>query len=235
MTLRSTRVLASGPRCADTSRMRLAFRLATILAFAYTGCAVAQDTPATPPAGPKITPPGPATLSAAMEATLRKAGFTELQILPNSVLVRGKDKAGQPVAMVLNPATMTEVVTLDPHSGTAAGGDGTPLTGSATFVTALPSETLASRLIGTPLLGHTGETLGTIRDLAVDHGGIRAYVIRIGGVLGIGARYAAVTPAAIALRFDGTVRRYKATMDATPEQMKAAPDFKYEAVDDAAR
>lgn len=170
-----------------------------------------------------------------MEATLRKAGFTDLQVLPNSVLVRGKDKAGQPVAMVLNPATMTEVVTLDPHSGPAAAGNGAPLTGSATFVTALPRETLASRLIGTPVLGRAGETLGTIRDLAVDHGGIRAYVVRIGGVLGIGARYAAVTPAALSLVSDGTTGRYKATMDATAEQMKAAPEFKYDAVDEATR
>ncbi len=171
-----------------------------------------------------------------MTATLRKAGFTDLQIMPNSVFVRGKDKAGNPVAMVLNPSSMTDMVTLDPHSGSAAGGNGAgTLTGSATFATVLPSEKLASRIIGTDVADKAGNVLGTIRDIAVDHGGVHAYVLRVGGLLGIGERYTAVTPTAIILAFDKGTGRYKATMDATPDQMKAAPEFKYGDLDEAAK
>lgn len=169
-------------------------------------------------------------LSADMEASLRKSGFTDLQVMPNSILVRGKDKSGNPVAMVLNPSSMTEIVTLDPHSGSAAGGDGAkaPLTGNSAFATVLPTARLASTLIGLKVRDLDGEEIGTVKDLAVDHGGIQAYIIGTGGVLGIGDRYVAVAPVAITLIYDQSANSYRATMNATAEQLKAAPAFTYE-------
>ena len=167
-------------------------------------------------------------LSADMETTLRKAGFTELRIMPNSVFVRGKDKAGNPVAMVINPGSMTEMVMLDPHSGPAAGGTGaTPLTGSSTFTTVLPTEKLASSLIGLAVSGTAGDTIGTIKDLAIDHGGLHAYIIGVGGLFGVGDRYVAITPSAINLTYDRAAKTYRAAMSATAEQLKAAPEFKF--------
>ena len=187
----------------------------------------------TPPAAPDKVNDG--ALSADMEASLRKAGFTDLQVMPNSILVRGKDKSGNPVAMVLNPSSMTEVVTLDPHSGSAAGGDGAqtsptgaPLTGNAAFATVLPTARLASTLIGLKVRDLDGEEIGTVKDLAVDHGGIQAYIIGTGGVLGIGDRYVAVAPVAITLIYDQSANSYRATMNATAEQLKSAPAFTYE-------
>ena len=219
--------------------MRLiSFAIAASLLY-IPAVAAAQGTSAPAPAtqAPAVpAQPKPAALSTDMEATLRKAGFTDLRILPNAVFVRGKDKTGHPVAMVLDPASMTEVVTLDPHSGSAAGGDGAAtLTGSATFATVLPSERLASRLIGTDVNSKQGTLLGTIRDIAVDHGGVHAYVVRVAGLFGIGERYVAVTPGALALAFDAGSKRYSATMDATPEQMRAAPEFKYGDLDEATK
>ena len=168
-------------------------------------------------------------LSKDMEATLRKAGFTDLQIMPNSILVRAKDKAGQPVAMVLNPHSMTEMVTLDPHSGSAAAGNGThaPLTGSATFTTVLASERLASTIIGLKIHTRSGDDLATIKDIAIDHDGVQAYILAVGGLLGIGDRYVAVTPSAVTVAYDQVANSYAATMAATAEQLKAAPDFSY--------
>ena len=215
--------------------MRLIRAIPALLALAWPLAAAAQGAPPpTPPPPPKPAQPSPAALSADMEATLRKAGFSDLQIMPNSVFVRGKDKSGNPVAMVLNPGSMTDMVTLDPHSGSAAGGNGAAtLTGSATFAAVLPSERLASRIIGTDVTDKAGNVLGTIRDIAIDHGGVHAYVLRVGGLLGIGERFAAVTPTAITLAFDQGSGRYKATMDATSDQLKAAPEFKYGDVEDA--
>ena len=190
------------------------------------------------PASAQQPPPLPksATLSADMEASLKQAGFTDLQIMPNSVFVRGKDKAGQPVAMVLHPGSMTEMVTLDPHTGSAAGGNGAaPLTGNSTFVAVLPNEKLATRVVGTDVVDKKGETLGTIRDIAIDHGGVHAYILSVGGLFGLGERFAAVTPTAIDLTFDPKAERYHATMDATIDQIKAAPEFKYRDIDQAAK
>lgn len=202
-----------------------------LLAALLLPCAVLAD--AAKPAPPVKAPDKPArdgALSADMEASLRKAGFTDLQIMPNSILVRGKDKAGNPVAMVLNPSSMTEVVTLDPHSGSAAAGNGaqTPLTGSSTFPTVLPSARLASTLIGLQVRSADGQEIGTVKDLAVDHDGIEAYIIGTGGVLGIGDRYVAVAPLAITLVYDQAANSYHATTKATADELKAAAPFTYE-------
>ncbi len=196
---------------------------------------VAPGAPAPQPAQAAADKAHDGALSADMAASLRKAGFTDLQVMPNSILVRGKDKSGNPVAMVLNPSSMTEVVTLDPHSGSAAGGDGgqttptgAPLTGNSVFATVLPTARLASTLIGLKVRDLDGEEIGTVKDLAVDHGGIQAYIIGTGGVLGIGDRYVAVAPVAITLIYDQSANSYRATMNATAEQLKAAPAFTYE-------
>ncbi len=174
-----------------------------------------------------------AALSHDIVATLEKSGFTDLKVMPGSILVRGKDRSGNPVAMILNPGSMTEVVTLDPHSGSAAGGDGAappkaPLTGSGVFATVLPSERLASTLIGLSVHDATDGTLGTIKDLAIDHDVVQAYVLAVGGVLGLGDRYVAVTPAALTITYDEAGNSYRAVMNATADQLKDAPDFKYE-------
>ena len=166
----------------------------------------------------------------AMTETLRKAGFTDLQVMPNSVLVRGKDKAGNPVAMVFNPNTMTEVVTLDPHSGPAAGGNGTPapLTSASPFVDVLPSARLSSTLVGLKVRGTGDADIATIKDIAIDHDGIQAYVMAVGGVLGIGDRYVAVAPSALTLVYDQVANAFSAKMRTSAEELNKAPEFKYE-------
>jgi sporulation protein YlmC with PRC-barrel domain len=166
-------------------------------------------------AGPSATRTD--ALSADMEATLRKTG--------------------QAVAMVLNPGTMTEMVTLDPHSGSSAGGDGAhrPLTGSGTFTTVLATERLASTLIGLVVHDASGAELATVKDIAIDHDGLQSYILALGGMLGIGDRYVAVTPSAITIAYDQVANRYAATMAATTDQLKAAPAFTYDGAFKAGR
>ena len=38
-----------------------------------------------------------------VQNNLQQAGFTDIQIMPSSFLVRAKDRAGNPVMMVINP------------------------------------------------------------------------------------------------------------------------------------
>ena len=40
---------------------------------------------------------------------LAKAGFTDIRIMPTSFMVRAKDQSGNPVMMVINPDSFTEV------------------------------------------------------------------------------------------------------------------------------
>ena len=200
-----------------------------ILAIAAPGDGHAQDAPSRPGSNVESGGARDKALGADMEANLRKAGFTNLQIMPNSILVRATDKDGHPVAMLLHPGSMTEVVTLDPHSGSAASGDGRkrPLTGSGAFATVLPSERLASIIIGLKLRDRSGKDLATIEDLAIDHDGVQAYILKVGGVLGLGERYVAVSPSAVDLTQDRDANSYAASSTLTKTQLKDAPDFVY--------
>jgi type IV pilus biogenesis protein CpaD/CtpE len=43
---------------------------------------------------------------------LAKAGFTDIRIMPTSFMVRAKDQSGNPVMMVINPDSFTEVTAM---------------------------------------------------------------------------------------------------------------------------
>jgi hypothetical protein len=47
---------------------------------------------------------------------LTKAGFTDVKVMPESFLVRAKDPKGNPVMMVINPDSFTEVTTISPNA-----------------------------------------------------------------------------------------------------------------------
>jgi hypothetical protein len=48
-------------------------------------------------------------MSQKLHDDLTKAGFTDITIMPQSLLVRAKDTQGNPVMMVINPDSLTEV------------------------------------------------------------------------------------------------------------------------------
>src|SRR5271157_5078323 len=46
---------------------------------------------------------------------LSQAGYTDIKIMPESYLVRAKDKRGNPVMMLVNPDSITAVTEENPH------------------------------------------------------------------------------------------------------------------------
>ena len=84
-----------------------------ILCCGFAGSAVAAT--ATTPAGTtnsQNTAPSaqaPAHVSQRLRDDLSKAGFTNITIMPSSFMVRAKDSEGNPVMMVINPDSVTEV------------------------------------------------------------------------------------------------------------------------------
>lgn len=48
-------------------------------------------------------------LRAQIQKNLQAAGFTDIQIMPSSFLVRAKDRDGNPMMMVINPDSVTAV------------------------------------------------------------------------------------------------------------------------------
>ena len=55
---------------------------------------------------------------------LEQAGFTNVQVMPESFLVRAKDKQGRPVMMVINPDSITAITEVDGNGQSGSGNSG---------------------------------------------------------------------------------------------------------------
>jgi sporulation protein YlmC with PRC-barrel domain len=86
------------------------------------------------------------------------------------------------------------------------------------------AEVLGTDFIGTPVNGKDGQLLGKIDNLVFDQNGrIELAVIGIGGYLGIGEKVVAVPFEAI--KSDVADGKHVFVIDATKEQLKAAPTY----------
>jgi hypothetical protein len=72
------------------------------------------------------------------------------------------------------------------------------------------------------------ENVEKIKDIALNpHGRTDAFIVSVGGFLGLGTHYVAVNPADIKVSYNDSNKKWHATMDVTADQLKVAPDFKY--------
>jgi hypothetical protein len=58
-------------------------------------------------------------------------------------------------------------------------------------------------------------------------GRAQAYIVSVGGFLGMDEHYVAVNPSAITVAYNASDKKWHASMNATAEQLKSAPEFKY--------
>jgi sporulation protein YlmC with PRC-barrel domain len=208
-------------------------------AFAQTtnsGAAADQsDNAATAPNG------HPANVRAQLMSNLRQAGFTDVRIMPEAFLVRAKDPSGNPVTMFINPTSM-EMVTRETVSNsrtnmaanddttTQATGNATataPVNGSDEFTNIPASEELSSKVVGLEVYNNANQDIGKIKDVAFDQNGVRAYIVAVGGFLGMGDHYVAVKPSAIDISYNSNDKKWHAAMNTDASQLKAAPEYKY--------
>jgi hypothetical protein len=101
-------------------------------------------------------------------------------------------------------------------------------TATEVFVTAKPTDVLSSNLIDLNITNPANETIGEIKDLVLSQGDLSGYVVSVGGFLGIGERYVVVHPKAVQISYTENDRKWHAVMNTTKDQLKAAPEFKYE-------
>jgi hypothetical protein len=57
------------------------------------------------------------TIQHQVQSNLQQAGFTDIQMMPSSFLVRAKDSAGNPVIMVISPDSVTAVTEISTPAG----------------------------------------------------------------------------------------------------------------------
>ncbi|WP_378948138.1 PRC-barrel domain-containing protein [Mesorhizobium sp. ANAO-SY3R2] len=96
------------------------------------------------------------------------------------------------------------------------------------FVTAQPTDVLSYNLVGLDIKNSADETVGEIKDLVLSNDTLAGYIVSVGGFLGMDEHYVIVSPKAVKITYVENDKKWTATMDATKEQLKAAPGFKYE-------
>ncbi len=97
-----------------------------------------------------------------------------------------------------------------------------------TFVKANATDVLSYNLIGLNVVNGQKETVGEIKDLILSQGQLSGYILSVGGFLGMGERYVIVRPSAVKVMYNETDKKWTAMMDATKDQLKGAPEFKYD-------
>jgi sporulation protein YlmC with PRC-barrel domain len=85
----------------------------------------------------------------------------------------------------------------------------------------------SSKLKGLNVTNQKDETVGEISDIAMKGSQIEALILSVGGFLGVGEHYVAVSPSSVNIRHDAKNDKWLASMNTTKEALKAAPEFKY--------
>ncbi|MBV8663145.1 MAG: PRC-barrel domain-containing protein [Hyphomicrobiales bacterium] len=90
------------------------------------------------------------------------------------------------------------------------------------------SDMLSSNIVGLDVRNDQNASIGKIQDIAFDNSkALKGYILSVGGFLGIGTHYVAVQPESVMIRYDANGKTWRATMNATKDQLKSAPEFKY--------
>ena len=100
-------------------------------------------------------------------------------------------------------------------------------TAEAKFSTVSKDEMFSSKLKGLNVYNQKDESVGEITDIAIKNNQIDALILSVGGFLGMGEHYVAVSPASVSVRHDAKNDKWLASMNTTKEALKAAPEFKY--------
>ena len=160
---------------------------------------------------------------------LQKSGYTDIRVAPTSFMVHAKDSDGNPVVMSVTPDSFTEVTDVNTTNRTTTGSATTNSTiGSGKFVTIAGSDDLSSTVVGLDVYNDDKQEIGRIKDIVLNQNGqTQAYILSVGGFLGIGAHYVAVNHSLVKVSYNDSEKEWHASMNATSDQLKSAPEFKY--------
>ena len=96
------------------------------------------------------------------------------------------------------------------------------------FIQVQSTDMLSSNVVGLDIHNSQNDEIGKIQDIAFDASKqVTGYILSVGGFLGMGTHYVAVNPGAVMVSYDAQNKVWKATMNATKDQLKSAPEFKY--------
>lgn len=127
------------------------------------------------------------------------------------------------------PASSSDATKSDPlksdtmKSDTMKSGTSASLSGS-TISVQQPDQLLASKVKGADVIGSDGKKIGDVSDILFDKDGkVDAFILSVGGFLGVGAKEVALAPASLQLTQDKETWVFKVSM--TKDQLAQAPNF----------
>jgi sporulation protein YlmC with PRC-barrel domain len=154
-------------------------------------------------------------LAAAAIAALATAGATAQTTTKDSPQ-NGADKMTTPGA----PAAMTPANTKTDAQAVPANGP--------SFIQVQSADMLTSNVVGLDVYNSQNNDIGKIQDVAFDSSKqVTGYILSVGGFLGMGTHYVAVNPGSVMVSYNEQDKAWKATMNATKDELKSAPEFKY--------
>jgi sporulation protein YlmC with PRC-barrel domain len=96
------------------------------------------------------------------------------------------------------------------------------------FIKVKSDDMLSSNVVGLDIYNGRNNDIGKIQDVVFNKADkVVGYILSVGGFLGMGTHYVAVDPAAVSITYDGANKAWRASMNATRDQLKSAPEFKY--------
>jgi sporulation protein YlmC with PRC-barrel domain len=108
--------------------------------------------------------------------------------------------------------------------------------GTPNFINVKSDDMLSSNVVGLDIYNDQNNHIGKIQDIVFDNSKkMTGYILSVGGFLGMGTHYVAVDPQSVKVTFDAPNKVWRATMNATKDQLKAAPEFKYQGQWNASR
>jgi sporulation protein YlmC with PRC-barrel domain len=121
------------------------------------------------------------------------------------------------------PANMSDQPTTE-HKTTAAD---VPSKGPS-FINVPDSAMLSENVVGLDVYNSQNNDIGKIHDVIIDKDNkVTGYILSVGGFLGMGTHYVAVDPGAVNISYDDGNKTWRAAMNATKDELKSAPEFKY--------
>ncbi len=101
---------------------------------------------------------------------------------------------------------------------------------SSIFASLSESGNLSSQIVGLDVYNDDRQYVGKIEDIAMNRDGqTQAFILSVGGMMGMGEHYIAVLPSAVKVRYSASDKAWHASMNVTPDQIEKAPEFKYSA------
>jgi sporulation protein YlmC with PRC-barrel domain len=96
------------------------------------------------------------------------------------------------------------------------------------FIKVKADDMLTSNVVGLDIYNGQNNNIGKIQDVVFDKADkVTGYILSVGGFLGMGTHYVAVDPGAVSITYDANNKTWRASMNATKDQLKSAPEFKY--------